>query len=132
MTNVLRIQAGVNDLIARMLAKGLVKPDGEFRIIANSESCMMLSWEKEGADRSWDRHYVYHRGDYEKALGAAREAIAILPDKATRDKEAFLSKLDEVIALGRKSGIEVDFVNPLVETMKRLSENIITHRKAGA
>jgi hypothetical protein len=32
--------------------------------------------------------------------------------------------------MGRADGIELGFLNPLLETMKRLSENILTHKQA--
>lgn len=51
-------------------------------------------------------------------------------DKSQRTLRAFMEKLGDVIDLGKSEGIEVSFVNPLVETMKRLSENIITHQAA--
>jgi hypothetical protein len=129
MSEVAIIQAGVNDLAKRMLAKGLMQPEAEFTIQANMESKVRLSWVKEGASHDWDRNYSYHNGSFDVSLADAREAITALPELDQRRKAAFLSKLDEVIELGRKTGIEVDFVNPLVETMKRLSENIITHQK---
>jgi hypothetical protein len=130
MTDVATIQAGVNGLIQQMLSKGLIKPESDFRIVANSESHISTSWEKAGAARTWDREYVYHHGPFDRALAVAQTAIAALPDLTERNKAAFLEKLDEVIALGRKTGIDVNYVNPLIETMKRLSENIITHQKA--
>ena len=36
------------------------------------------------------------------------------------------------IDMGRANGIDVAFVNPLTETMKKLSENALTYQKAAA
>jgi hypothetical protein len=44
----------------------------------------------------------------------------------------FMTALSDVIELGRQNGIEVDFVNPLVDTMRRLSENILTDQREAA
>jgi hypothetical protein len=39
-----------------------------------------------------------------------------------------MGKLGTLIDFARDDGIKVDYLNPLVETMKRLSENVITHQ----
>lgn len=132
MSELSEVQAIVNELAAALLARGVVKPEVEYQVRANMEGMIWLSWVKDSAVHDNDRHYSRHKGIPAVAAEAAREAIAAMPDAATRRKTAFLAELDKVIDIGRRNGIEVDFVNPLVETMKRLSENIITHQKAGA
>ena len=42
----------------------------------------------------------------------------------------FMSALGKVIDLGNQHGIEADYLNPLVASMKKLSENIITDQRA--
>ena len=65
----------------------------------------------------------------EEALAAIDKHIAELktPDQVKR--EDFLAALGRVIDKGRDAGIEVGFMNPLEQTMKDLSENIITDQR---
>lgn len=39
-----------------------------------------------------------------------------------------MGQLGKLIDAGKTDGIAVDFMNPLLDTMKRLSENVITYR----
>jgi hypothetical protein len=39
-----------------------------------------------------------------------------------------MGQLGKLIDAGKSGGIEVDYLNPLLDTMKRLSENVITYR----
>jgi len=41
--------------------------------------------------------------------------------------QAFMESLGATIELGKSADIDVDFVNPLVVLMKRLSKNALTH-----
>ncbi|WP_391564592.1 hypothetical protein [Sinorhizobium meliloti] len=42
----------------------------------------------------------------------------------------FMGALANVIDLGKDNGIEVEFLNPLQATMKKLSDNILTDQRA--
>lgn len=66
----------------------------------------------------------------EALLDAADAFAASLPTKDEAERAAFLGKLSDTIEYGHKIGIEVEFVNPLVEAVKRLSENALTHQPA--
>lgn len=59
-------------------------------------------------------------------IGRAWNYIRGLPSVEERRKELFLQSLGRLIDEGREIGLEVDFLNPLEESMRRLSENVIT------
>ena len=44
------------------------------------------------------------------------------------ERANFMRMLGQAIDKGKAIGVDVDFLNPLTETMKRLSENIIEHK----
>ena len=123
------IQNRVNALSGAMLLKGLAQPDPSVNIHANKQPFIHLCW----ADARDTYGIAYHieRGDtVEDAFELAEAFITSMPDAEQRKLHEFMGALGKVIDLGRENGIEVGFVNPLVETMKRLSENIITHEAA--
>lgn len=132
-TTIADIYAAINPLPAVLSAKGNRSPDVRFEIRANANVNLTIDWVKPGAQNDWDRAYHLFNGDtFEEALGKATAFIADLPDADTSRLRDFMGRLGNLIDHGRSLGIAVDFLNPLTETMKRLSENVITHQpKAG-
>lgn len=123
------IQSRVNALSGAMLLKGLAKPDPSMNIHANKQPFIHLQWAD--ARETYGTAYHIERGDtVADAFELADAFLAAMPDAEQRKLHEFMGALGKVIDLGRENGIEVGYVNPLVDTMKRLSENIITHEAA--
>lgn len=59
----------------------------------------------------------------------AREWVAAQKDPKTLRREQFIAHLGRVIDEGRALNLDVEFMNPLVESMRKLSENILEHHK---
>ena len=128
------IQKRIDKMPAAMSAKGLVEPEADFILSANSESYVRLYWYKDRAAKakySPSYHYI-RQGSISQKLDEADLFIATLPSRKEAQFQEFMTALGGVIDLGKSNGIEVDFLNPLVATMKRLSENAITHQKGAA
>lgn len=124
------IQKRLDAMAAAMVAKGLRAPEATVDLISDVEPKVWLRWAK-GAGPEWDKHLHLVVGETLAAgLDAGDECIRLMPSASETKRAVFMEALGNVIDLGRKNGIEVAFVNPLVETMKRLSENAITHRIA--
>lgn len=122
------IQMRVDQMVRAMLAKGLPQPQAEFEVRANMPPRVALSWHE--GEHSYSRHYELVDGnDAAEIVNDAAALISDLPSAEENRRNAFLASLGKVIDLGRANGIEVDFINPLVATMKRLSENAITDRR---
>lgn len=126
--NIEDVQNRINAMPAAMLAKGLRKPEATFSVRANSEISVYLRWDDKKTAYGSAYHTVKGKTP-DELLSNAEAFIAALPSpEETRMKE-FMTALSDTIELGRQNGIEVDFVNPLVDTMRRLSENIITDQR---
>ena len=126
--NVEQIQARLAALITAMMDKGLRNPSAFLKIDGNGR--MMCGVEAGGGYGSADHWYEYPTDEVvEGALAKADAIIAAMQDAKTRNMQMFMGALGKVIDLGRDNGIEVGFLNPLTETMKRLSENIITDQR---
>lgn len=71
--------------------------------------------------------------DPDKWLDAAfTEAFAWIeqiPSQAEREHNAFVRQVGRLIDSGREIGIDVAFLNPLTDMMKRLSENILEDKR---
>lgn len=64
-------------------------------------------------------------GSCAAALDALDRAIAMIPDEPTRLRNEFATALGKAIEAGRACGADVEFVNPLIEAMHRLSNNAL-------
>lgn len=122
------IQLSVNAILADMVARGLRRPNCTAMIEAECLPRIYLHWDEEGFDCG--RTELGYGNNVGEALQNARDIIAAIPPKEDRDRAEFTRMLANVIDKGRQIGIDVDYVNPLVETMKRLSENAITYQTA--
>jgi hypothetical protein len=124
------IKTRVDALSKAMLAKGLRQPGVHFEIRSDEQFFCYPTWENK---KIGNRDYKFiHADDPERALDEADAFVAALPDLEQARFQEFMTALGAVIDLGRENGIETDFVNPLVETMKRLSENAITDQRVAA
>jgi hypothetical protein len=129
MTNTINeIYDAINPIPAMLSAKGKVSPEVTMMANANANLCIHIAWVKVGG-RPYDRECeVFSADTFDEALTKTIAFISALPDAKTARLHDFMSQLGRVIDSGRDLGIEVDYLNPLTETMKRLSENIITHQ----
>ena len=82
---------------------------------------------KFSADWNDDKYQSFY-GDPQTILDDAAAWAQAMPTRAENERQAYLERLAEAVEYGRRVGIDEVLVNPLVEAMKRLSENIITHQ----
>lgn len=129
MTTISEIYTAINPLPAQLSVKGKVKPKVELCIEANANISISMNWQKFGSDRDWERDYEYFSGaNADEAIAKAIEFINTLPSAKQAKLQRFMEKLGRVIDAGQSEGIDVDFLNPLIKTMKRLSENVLTYK----
>ncbi|MEZ0212476.1 MAG: hypothetical protein ACAH27_05930 [Xanthobacteraceae bacterium] len=131
MATIEKVQARINAMPARMSAKGLRQADADFSIVANSGFRIYLKWKDE--TKAYDNGYKFiHAFGVAESLDEADEYINGLPSAEEASRAVFIGQLAKLIELGNDTGIDVDFVNPLVATMKRISENALTDQRGTA
>lgn len=124
--NITEIQARLDALAVAMVAKALRTPTAEFEIRSQVVSRVTLSWQGPGS--TYNNEYEFIDGGPEEALAKADAFVADLPSPEEARMKAFLHSLAETIELGKQGDIDVEYVNPLVVMMKRLSKNALEHR----
>ena len=92
-------------------------------------------WVKASGKVSVNLYREFRSGDYdlatilgdtfEEALDAADAFVAAIPPINESRRREWMKDLGRHIDKGREIGIETEFLNPLVETMQRLSKNAI-------
>lgn len=129
--NTTEIQERLDAMAPRMSAKGKRDPEARLSFAANAQPYMSISWQKPNSERSYDRaHLAFKVDTVIDALNAADNAITDMPSIEEARMAEFTEKLAAVIELGNQHGIDVQFVNPLIDAMKRLSENAIEDHSA--
>jgi hypothetical protein len=127
------IQKRVNALSKAMLQKGLREPTAVMRFECNAEVDIYLRWKD--VTKPNDR---YSSGEFNSFTGSTPEAtfdkasefVHGLPSADETRMKQFMGALANVIELGRGNGVDVEFLNPLQATMKKLSENVLTDQRA--
>lgn len=133
MTTIDDIYAAINPIPARLSAKGKVNPRVDFTIEANARMHLTMKWKKYGAVSEWEQDYhVLAGNNFSECLKKAEDIVTGLPSAEQARLEQFMSKLGKLIDVGKEEGVSVDFLNPLLATMKRLSENVITYKPAAS
>lgn len=64
--------------------------------------------------------------------GVMRDAMGFIqsiPTQAEREHNAFIRQVGRLIDSGRAAGIDVDFLNPLTDMMRKLSENVLEDKR---
>lgn len=124
--NVDELQEKLDGLTRAMMDKGLAKPEavGFFRYAA--EPMVWLNWCDEV-----DAHKAvhFHHGTLSERLDAAAAHIAALPSADERSRDTALRLIAAAADFCTANGFPADFINPLTDAMKRLSENAITEVK---
>jgi hypothetical protein len=125
------IYAAINPLPAMLSEKGKVSPVVEFRVEANAGIEITMNWRKSYSNNEWGKNYECFLGDdFDQAIKKAVAYIKALPTAEQAKLNNFMGKLGKLIDAGKSEGIDVDYLNPLLDSMKRLSENVITHQPA--
>lgn len=121
------IQRRLDVMVSVMVGKGKAAPTAYLSLNADAEPTLALAWKKRGARSEYDKDYTTFRGsDIGLLLADGEAAIQALPDYAAERMAEFTTQLAAVIDMGRDIGVDAEFVNPLIEAMKRLSENALT------
>lgn len=122
-------QKRVDDLAAAMLAKGMVAPEAELHLNSCKQPGIYLRWNDKSATYGSDSQWV-PADTVADAFDAASKFIADRPSAEQARLNEFLRALGKAVDIGKQYGIEADYLNPLVASMKKLSENIITDQRA--
>ena len=129
MTTIDDVYTAINPLPAMLSEKGKVRPSVEFTVEANAKMTIGLKWKKPYCLNEWEHEYEWFSGDdFSKLLGEAKSYIKDLPSAEQAKLNHFMGKLGNLIDAGKDEGIDVDYLNPLLDTMKRLSENVVTYQ----
>jgi hypothetical protein len=119
-----KIQERIDAIAMGLAAKAVPQADASFSINAHREPNVFLRWK----DKKPLGGHKFFTGPTEQILAEAEAYVTALPSPEEARMSAFMSALAEAVELGKKNDIDVEFVNPLVALMKRLSKNALQHK----
>lgn len=119
------------ELEKHILSRGFMRPEVAFFVNFFSGRPYCLKVEMRTSE-SYDSAIsffpdVESEHDINELFLEARKWIAKQKDPKTIRREQFIATLGRVIDEGHAIGFDVEFMNPLVESMKRLSENVLEY-----
>lgn len=122
----------VDALANAALAKGLREPEVSVHVKSyQTAPSILLCWKDKS--RNFESAYRSFTEDtLEGSFLIANEYVENLPTPEQAKLNEFMACLGKVIDLGKDNGVDVEFLNPLTATMKRLSENALTFQKSAA
>ena len=126
--NAAEIQKEIDALVPLMVEKGWRQPEAQ--VWFQSDRSPRVFLQRSLPDYRADMQFIETGETLADTIANAREFISELPDPEEARKQEFITQLAALIDLGRENGIDLAFVNPLQETMKRLAENALTHETA--
>lgn len=122
------MQAAVDATLAAMVDRGFRLPKAQILIKSGCDMDITLHWAN--GDSVWADDCEVFRGiDVPEIIAAAHAWIAARHTADERRTREFQAALGRVIDLGRDAGVAVEFINPLTELAKKLSENAITDQR---
>lgn len=125
------IQRRIDAITKGMTEKGLRQSGADFSFRAHRDPSISLNWAK--GNRHYADEYEWIKGSTpEECLANAEAWVAALPTAEQTRMTAFMAALGEAVELGKKNDIDVEFVNPLVVLMKKLSKNALQHKPSEA
>jgi hypothetical protein len=124
-----QLQQRIDALAAGLAAKGFALPG--VHLILNDNAAPNIALNAKGQKYEHIATTIYWgKGDtLDEKLDDAAAWIAEQPDPEMRHMHDFMAALGKVIDKGRDLGIDVAYVSPLQDTLKRLSENILTDQR---
>ncbi len=123
METIEQIRDALNKLDAMLSDKGWRIPSCEFNMDQQFWVYVKANHPLDGGDRI-NEYLVEDTVD--GAFRLARKSIRALPNAESAAQDDFRKALGALIDKGKALGIDADFLNPLTEQMRTLSENIIT------
>jgi len=121
-TDILREIARLEKLLT---SKGFTTPHIEISVgFSTRELTANISY-KAGGSSEYQFIHVEALDGFDGLIGDAEDYINGLKSVAEIQKDAFIASVGRLIDQGRDIGIEVDFLNPLVDMMGKLSHNIL-------
>jgi len=121
------IQKRVDALAAAMAEKGIVRPKAQYQIQSHQDSCVVLQIGQ--FNSFWNYDCEVFNGGGLSPLNDAESWVAEQLSAKERKFGEFMTAVAAAVDMGRQNGIDVEFVNPLAETLKKLSENAITDQR---
>lgn len=122
--NIQEIQRRISALNDKLIERGWQQPDCQLHIHSGTFWVRMCADNPSGKYDDHLSEYIPSDTALEALAAAEKETI---PDATEKVKQDFVKSLGKLIDKGREIGVDVEFINPLEASMRKLSENILEY-----
>jgi len=105
--------------------KGFAAPKIEISVGFSTRELTANIAYRAGSDVKYQFIHIEADDDFESLISDTEYYIMDLKSVAEIQKDTFIASVGRLIDQGREIGVGVDFLNPLVEMMGKLSSNIL-------
>jgi len=123
--NAIDILREITRLEKLLTSKGFAAPHIEISVgFSTRELTANISY-KAGGSSEYQFIHIEALDGFESLIRDTEDYINGLKSVAEIQKDAFIASVGRLIDQGREIGVEVEFLNPLVDMMTKLSSNIL-------
>jgi hypothetical protein len=116
----------INRLEKLLTNKGFAAPKIEISVGFSTRELTANVAYRAGSDVKYQFIHIEADDGFEALIADTEDYINGLKSVAEIQKDTFIASVGRLIDQGREIGVEVEFLNPLVEMMGKLSSNILT------
>ena len=127
--NVNQIQEYIENIERALKAKGLFNVSVTCTLSAFSKGFIILYYNATNTSYANSNHKIFYFSDHVNLIEDCYEFISNLPSLEDMKRDTFIKALSNALELGRDAGIDTKVLNPLELTIKKLPNNILTHKK---
>lgn len=123
--NEVEIQKILNSMANRLMDMGLSRPDATLMMCSNASFHIGVKWD-DGS--TYGKYNSFNGSNLTEAFDKAHAYIDGLPSVEEIRKQEFLEAVARAVEAGKAANIDLEYIAPLMDTIKKLSENAITKR----
>ena len=125
-----QIEARLKALNAALIEKGFIAPNCEFSVYSGEPFTTWVRANVPSETKLGSLLEAAHGDTPVASLDGADLLVAELKSVHDHKKDAAVKQLGRAVDALRDAGIDAEFVNPLADQLKAISQNLLAHRPA--
>jgi hypothetical protein len=126
MNTITEIQTALDELVAAMVEKVVVRPDAQLQVKSDAAFVIHMGCAYESKALGGKDYQVFFGETPAEAIAAARAYIAALPSPEEAGMREFLGSLSDTMEIARKHSLPDEYVAPLRGVSTAMTENLLT------
>jgi hypothetical protein len=130
--NIEQLKQKMADLVTEMQGKGVKTPRAQVAITDSGEDYVHIGCHYNQKIFGGSDYAIIHGDTLPEAISAAFAFVASMPSPEDAVKHEYLTRVASAIDYATENALPEEYVAPLRGVSTAMTENLLTHRKAGA